>query len=660
MEIILFLILFPFLAALVMSCMKQHGLLRRTVQFTFCGVIVAAVILFAVMNLVGGKTVAYLPHTHVIDMGMLLVEWGLVVLVFYYSFKYRKYYCALLSILQTGAMTWLELSGRTDIEANHILADKLTVAMALIVGIVGCLICIYAIGYMKDYNRHHLDYKDRRSFFFAMLFLFLGAMMGLIFSSNLIWIYFFWEITSICSFLLIGYNQTDEAMDNSFRALWMNLLGGLGFAVAIIYSVTQLNIINIQDLVNFAVSGDERAGLALIPVVFLAFAGLTKSAQLPFSGWLLGAMVAPTPTSALLHSATMVKAGVYLLIRLAPALQGNTAGLLVTTIGGVFLPLASPPSPTWTTIGGFTFLMTSMLAISQDDGKKVLAYSTISNLGLITACAGVGMHEAVWAGILLMMFHAVSKSLMFLSVGAVENCTGSRNVEDMHGLIVKLPGLAYVMIIGIAGMFLAPFGMLISKWAALKAYVDSGSILLVIFLVFGSATTLFYWTKWLGTLVAVHHHSERVKNVTKKSEWTALLTLSILMILLCLTFPVVSSGLIEPFLMDMYHTYVPNLIGTGNLYIMIMMLCLILVLPVAVRLLTFGKKNKIVMSYMGGANAGDDRNFTDSFGEEKRMYLANWYLADYFGENKILVPSLVFAAGALIILLILTIGGAVV
>ena len=211
--------------------------------------------------------------------------------------------------------------------------------------------------------------------------------------------------------------------------------------------------------------------------------------------------MAPTPTSALLHSATMVKAGVYLLIRLAPAMEGNLAGLMVTTIGG------------------FTFLVTSMLAISQDDGKKVLAYSTLSNLGLITACAGVGMHEAVWAAILLMMFHAVSKSLMFLSVGAVENCTGSRNIEDMHGLIVKLPGLAYVMIIGIAGMFLAPFGMLISKWAALKAYVDSGSILLVIFLVFGSATTLFYWTKWLGTLVAVHHHSERLNNVTKKSEW---------------------------------------------------------------------------------------------------------------------------------------------
>ena len=197
MEIIGFLILFPFLAALIMSCMRKSGLIRRTVQFTFCGIIVAAVLLFAVTSLISGETVSYLPHTHLIDMLMLVVEWGLLVLVFYYSFKFRKYYCALLSILQTGLMTWLELSGRASIPGNHIMADRLTVIMSLIVGIVGCLICVYAIGYMKDYNRHHLDYKDRRYFFFAMLFLFLGAMMGLIFSSNMIWIYFFWEITSI-------------------------------------------------------------------------------------------------------------------------------------------------------------------------------------------------------------------------------------------------------------------------------------------------------------------------------------------------------------------------------------------------------------------------------------------------------------------------------
>ena len=112
MGIIGFLILFPFFAALIMSCMRKSGLIRRCVQFTLCGILVAAVIYFAVTSLISGETVSYLPHTHGIDMLMLVVEWGLVVLVFYYSFKFRKYYCALLSIVQTGLMTWLELTGR--------------------------------------------------------------------------------------------------------------------------------------------------------------------------------------------------------------------------------------------------------------------------------------------------------------------------------------------------------------------------------------------------------------------------------------------------------------------------------------------------------------------------------------------------------------------
>ena len=142
----------------------------------------------------------------------------------------------------------------------------------------------------------------------------------------------------------------------------MNLLGGLGFAVAIVYAALVLHVNTLQDLVAMG----SGTAVAIIPVILLAFAGLTKSAQLPFSGWLLGAMVAPTPTSALLHSATMVKAGVYLLIRLAPAMCGNLAGTMVTTIGG------------------FTFLATSMLAISQSDGKKLLAYSTVSNLGPVS------------------------------------------------------------------------------------------------------------------------------------------------------------------------------------------------------------------------------------------------------------------------------------
>jgi len=637
MGVIAFLIILPFVAAFFLAFMKQQGKMRDYFIYTCCAVIVAAVLYFAVTNLINSESRSYLLETRGLDTAILIGEFGLMGLVVYYGFHYKKYYVAFLSIAQTGLIAWLELFGKKIPEANHILSDKLTIMMCLIIGVVGCLICVYAVGYMKEYRAHHPEYRDRSAFFFAMLFVFLGAMFGLVFSNNLTWIYFFWEITSICSFLLIGYNQTQEAITNSIRALWMNLLGGLGFAVAIVYGTLVLNVADLHGLVTLG-AGNE---IAIIPVILLAFAGITKSAQFPFSGWLLGAMVAPTPTSALLHSATMVKAGVYLLIRLSPTFAGNLAGTMVTTIGG------------------FTFFAASLLAISQSDGKKVLAYSTISNLGLITACAGVGMHEAVWAGVFLMMFHAVSKSLMFLSVGAVENSTGSRNIEDMHGLIVKLPGLAFVMIVGIAGMFLAPFGMLISKWAALKAFVDSNSLLLVVFLIFGSATTLFYWTKWLGKLVAVLHHSARLPNTVGKSEWFSLISQAVLMISLCLTFPLVSTYIVEPFLSDMFHQTLPAIISSGNVNIMIMMLCAIVILPIAVRFLTFGKKNKIVMSYMGGANAGDDRNFIDSFGNSKPMYLANWYMEDYFGEKIILKPAIMLAAAGLIVMMVIAIGGAV-
>ena len=130
-------------------------------------------------------------------------------------------------------------------------------------------------------------------------------------------------------------------------------------------------------------------------------------------------MVAPTPSSALLHSATMVKAGVYLLIRISPALEGNLTGIIVSSIGGL------------------TFIMASMMAIAQNDGKKVLAFSTISNLGLIVGCAGIGVEETVWGAVFLMIFHSVSKSMLFQSVGAAENSLGSRDIEDMHGLIIR-------------------------------------------------------------------------------------------------------------------------------------------------------------------------------------------------------------------------------
>lgn len=630
-----FLILFPLVLALPLLFIKRDGP-RKAVVMVASALLIAGVVLFISNYLSAGTNSFYLEDSGLINIAMLLAELLLTGFIIYFCIKYKRIYLIPLSLLQTGLIIWLEyFSGVSLTPGYHFYIDQLTVIMSFIVGIVGALICIYSLGYMKKYHKHHAEVADRRPMFFFMLFLFLGAMFGLVFSNNLIWMFFFWEVTTFASFVLIGYSGTDEAIKNSFRALWMNLLGGLGFAIAIIYSALNLHTVGMQELLQMGSAG----AAVLIPVILLSFAALVKSAQFPFGRWLLGAMVAPTPTSALLHSATMVKAGVFLLIRLSPLMGSNYAGILVTTIGG------------------FTFLSGSLLAISQSDGKKVLAYSTIANLGLIAACAGVGANEAVWAAILLMIFHAVSKSLMFLSVGAVENKTGSRNIEDMHGLIVKQPELAFVLVVGIAGMFLAPFGMLISKWAALKAFVDAHSILLIIFLVFGSAATLFYWTKWLSKLVAVLHNSERLPGRMRGSEWFSLISHAILMIALFLLFPVISAYVIEPLLINIFGAATPVIISQGNINIMVIMLFMIIILPFGIRIFTFGKKPKIVASYMGGVNAGDDRGFVDSFGAERKMYLSGWYMKNVFGEKKLLVPSEVIAAAMMVALLIVSIGG---
>ena len=639
MGVVAFLIFFPFLAAIVLSTMKKQSRARDAVVIVSSALIVAAVVVLAVSFFMSGETQTYLVEAPVWNNLILVGEVFLMGLAFYYGIRYKKYYVLLLSAAGTIPIVWEELAGYGIEGRAHLTVDSLTVIMCLIVGVVGSLICLYAVGYMKDYRKHHPEVPERTSFFLAMLFVFLGAMFGLVFSANLSWMFFFWEITSFCSFLLIGYSQTEVAIRNSFRALWMNLLGGFGFSMAILYCTFGLKVANIQDLVAVGTSMGGARIAAVVPAALLAFAALTKSAQMPFSGWLLGAMVAPTPTSALLHSATMVKAGVYLLIRLSPMMGGTAAGMMVVLVGG------------------FTFFAASVLAISQSDGKKVLAYSTISNLGLIAACAGIGSYEATWAAILLMIFHAVAKSLMFLSVGAVENCTGSRNIEDMHGLIVRLPKLAVVMIIGIFGMFLAPFGMLISKWAALKSFVDSANVVMILFLAFGSGTTMFYWTKWLGKLIAVPHSSHPHPDTVHKDEKVTLGTLASLVVILCILFPIISADMVRPVLVSMFQTTALSVITRGDIPIMLLMMCMIVVIPIAARLLTLGKPDKPVLSYMAGINEGDDSSFVDSFGEKKQMYLANWYFPDVFGEKKLMKPCLGISTVMIVVLMLLAFGG---
>jgi len=395
-------------------------------------------------------------------------------------------------------------------------------------------------------------------------------------------------------------------VNNAFRALQINLLGGLAFLIGIIYLYYSYNVVELDKAISLGKLG------ALIPVALISFAGLTKSAQMPFSSWLLGAMVAPTPVSALLHSSTMVKAGVYIILRFAFALQGTLLGFIIALIGGS------------------TFLVTSLIAVSQSDAKKALAYSTIANLGLIVLCAGVGTYEAMWAAMLLIIFHAVTKCLLFLCVGAIEHRIHSRDIEDMSGLIISMPKISIMIQVGMVGMFLAPFGMLISKWAVLKALVDFNP-LLAVFVIFGSSATLFFWVKWLGKIITVVNTEYDLEEGMHKTEIAPLFILAFLSVGLCGLFPFVSTALIQPYVMEIYG--VTLAMSQGNIVIMSIMLAMVMLFPLS--FINYGKRVKVVDAYLGGANTETGIRFKGASSSAKDMQMKNYYMEKYFGEARL-------------------------
>jgi ech hydrogenase subunit A len=605
--LVLTLILLPLAAGLLLLCLKPNlprKILVSGVTLAVCCGSVALAALPTPINLAGLSL-----NYHSINMGMLLVEIAMGLYIIYVGVRAKHPLIVGLALAQAGLIVWFELTAGSHLEvARNLFVDKLSVIMALINGLVGGGICIYALGYMREYHEvAHRDIADRRPLFFALLFIFMGAMFGLIFANNLVWLFLFWEITTLCSFLLIGYTQTEEAKRNALRALVMNLAGGLAFAVAIVWFYRQTGSIELQTLI----ASPDKA-LVLLPAALLCFAGITKSAQLPFSSWLLGAMVAPTPVSALLHSSTMVKAGVYLVLRMAPVVTGTNVGLMVAMVGGV------------------TFLIGSLAAITTSEAKRVLAWSTVANLGLIVLCGGIGTYEAVWAGVLLIIFHAVAKCLLFLCVGVVEHKLHSRNIEDMSGLVLRMPRVAMMMEIGMAGMFLAPFGMLISKWAVLKAVVDASPSLSV-FIVFGSAATLFFWVKWMGKLVQVVGPSERVAKELVLGESIALYGLSAATFLTCLLFPLISSFFIKPYILAVYGNFAD--LGQGNIIITTIMMAMVLLFPLS--LIGQGKGPKVVDAYLGGANVKGGERFRTIANTVQDVSIGNYYLQNFFNEAQL-------------------------
>jgi ech hydrogenase subunit A len=628
MELVVVLIFLPCAAALI-SLFCRGDKSRDVFTVLFSAIIAATSIAFAVTYALSPvQTFDLLPGmTTVFSFANLAIDLTVCAYIICYSIRYRRPLAFVMALFQTIMTVWLEATVNHGAHfSSQIHVDSLSVIMVLIIGIIGCGIIVYALGYMKDFQRLHPDQKDRRPWFFAVMFAFISAMFNIVLSDNMGWIYTAWEVTTLCSFLLIGFEKTEVAINSAFRQIVLNMIGGIAFQVAIAYaSINGISLI----FSEFLSAGAQGDALFAVPLVLLALAGLTKAAQAPFHSWLLGAMVAPTPTSALLHSSTMVKAGVFLLLKLAPLfLVFPTAAAMVTLVGG------------------FTFMMASFMAISQSNAKRVLAYSTIANLGLIVACAGVGTPEAVWAGIFLVIFHAIAKSLLFLCVGTAEHQIGSRNIEDMDALFSRAPRLARLMLLGCMIMFIAPFGMLISKWATLVSFAETGQLLLILMLAFGSGATFMFWAKWMGKLSGIAAHAENVESKIHTSEWFAIILMAVLGVLACILMPFISAFAVEPYLYSVYGT-LGSTITDDNMTLMA-----ISVVVVCVVLLSTHRRNtrKIVPIYLSGVTADADQHlFKASMGGTRKATLRNWYLEDMFGEKRLTKPTVIISAVIIVI-----------
>ena len=427
--------------------------------------------------LLGGFGVAALaPWLHQLfgrHSGWALALWPATLLV---------YFCGFLAGVNDGPVliqhNWIPSLG---IQLSF-MVDGLSLLFAMLISGIGIFIVAFAGRYLEG----HRDLGR----FYTILLAFMASMLGLVLSDNLIALFVFWELTSITSYLLIGFNHEDAAARRSaLQGLFVTVGGGLALMTGLIMLAMVGGSYELSSLLNQGEVIREHALYA--PMLWLILLGaFTKSAQFPFHFWLPNAMAAPTPVSAYLHSATMVKAGVYLLARLNPAL-GST-DLWLTVLGGV---------------GAITLFIGIWLALRSTGIKKVLAYSTVMALGTLTMLIGLGTPLAVTAAMAFLLAHSLYKGALFMVAGIIDHEVGSKDLRDTGGLFRAMPITA--MVAGIAALSLAGvipmFGFVAKELlfdAALKdaeswilALVIAGAIMTV------AVGALVGFLPWYGTPV---------------------------------------------------------------------------------------------------------------------------------------------------------------
>ena len=526
--------------------------------------------------------------SHIVNQVVAGADILLLLYFGYVAIKRKSILVGMMSVLQLGALLYLLSRGISE-EGPQFYIDKLSLFMYLLINIISGVIAAFSLQYIDEEDCS----SYRKKFFMATMMWFIGVMNMIVSVDNLEYFFLLFELTTLASYLFISFRKDEVSINNALTALWMNQIGGLAILGAMIYSVVVMGFQNI----TFTGFIQNVPAIGLLPFALLAVAALIKGAQMPFSKWLLGAMVAPTPVSALLHSSTMVKIAPFIILRLSPALQG-------TPVATVIICLTA-----------FVFLTAAISALAQDNFKRILAYSTISLLALMIMMAAIGTQVAIVAALVLILFHGISKCMLFLNAGILERVFHMKQASDMEKLGETGPFTALVVAIGFMSLLLPPFGAFIGKWFSIET-IGSGladqkiiyALVLVAIACGGAILSLLYF-KVLGLLITRSGKSDDIKFEKTNILYSGNIYILISFILLgALTFPWLMGSYFAPVASALSHMNITVAIDGSNILLgsaklpMIPMLIAFIMLPLTLILAMVVKFKKVdrAKEYMCG------------------------------------------------------------
>ncbi|MDD5409688.1 MAG: NADH-quinone oxidoreductase subunit L [Candidatus Omnitrophica bacterium] len=385
-----------------------------------------------------------------------------------FSFAVIALSCALSFLLLPSALKNQTISIFKDLPLGFnffLSADSLAVYMAIVASFISALIVLYSFDYIKHY--------ENQNEYYSMVVLFLGAMMGLVFSANLIFLYVFWEITAVTSWRLIGFFRKKEHILRADKAFLMTVFGSLlmllGF-IRIYQETGSFDLFTIKEAVKLHPISNLTIALILAGI-------FSKSATLPFHTWLPDAGVAPSPVTALLHAAVLVKIGVYVFARIFVA----------------NIPLAVFWQTVIPAIAGLSALISAGAALMETDLKRIIAYSTISQIGFIFLGFSIGNPVGTAGAILFILMHGLAKAGLFLCAGIVEQNAKTKDIRQLGGLIQTMPVTALSFLFcAFSVMSIPPFGGFFSKYMVISGALESGHLIICAVFLFGALLTILY------------------------------------------------------------------------------------------------------------------------------------------------------------------------